>query len=84
MVTGLALMAAGALLLWSARAYTDARGDVNDAYARGLDERGAPVWFRRIVAPTGTGVRRFERYMALALGVLVVLAGCLRLVGVWT
>lgn len=82
--TGSALIAAGALMLWSARAYTDARADVHAAQARALDERGAPVWFRRIVAPTGSGVRRTERYVASTLGLGVVLAGCLRLLGVWS
>jgi hypothetical protein len=81
---GLGLIAAGGLMMWSARAYTDARADFNARYAKAMAERGAPRWLRRIVAPTGAGLRRTERRVATALGRAVLLVGCLRLLGVWS
>ena len=81
---GLFLIAVGALMLWSARAYTDARADFNTRYAEAMAERGAPRWLRRVVAPTGEGVRQTERRVATALGVVVLIAGVLRLFGVWS
>ena len=78
------LIAAGAVMLWCARAYTDARADFNARYSQALAERGAPRWLRRVVAPTGDWVRRTDRRAAMALGVMAVIAGALRLFGVWT
>jgi hypothetical protein len=82
--TGFLLIAAGALMIWSARAYTDARADVNARFAEVMARRGYPRWYRRTLAPTGRGVRTAERRIAPALGAVVVLAGVLRLLGVWS
>lgn len=71
-------------MLWSSRAYTDARADFNARYAEAMAERGAPLWLRRIVAPAGRGVRRTERRVATVLGAIVLIAGVLRLLGVWS
>jgi hypothetical protein len=85
MEVGLALIAAGGLMLWSARAYTDARSDFSARYAEILAARGTPRWLRRIVAPQfGPGVRRAEQRMATTLALAVIVAGCLRLFGVWS
>jgi hypothetical protein len=81
---GLALIAAGALMLWSARAYTDGRAAFRARYADALAERRAPAWFRRMVAPIGPGVRRADRSVAIVLASVVILAGCLRLLGLWS
>lgn len=70
-------------MMWSARAYTDARADFNARYAEAMAARGAPRWLIRIVAPTRAGIRRTERRVATALGLAVLVAGCLRLLGVW-
>ena len=84
MEEGLFLIAAGLLLLWSARSYADARVDVSRRFAQVMAERGTPRWLRRLVLPTGVWRRRTERRAALALGAAVLVAGVLRLLGVWS
>ena len=84
MEVGLALIAAGVLMLWSARAYTDVSGDFNARYAEALNERGTPRWLRHVLAPAGPRARHMDRAVARTLALGVILAGCLRLFGVWS